>query len=215
MDDPVRQRQSPVGGTSGTRGFAGVLPATCDFSLTNVGNAASDFCGFSRDKRLAGPARYVDPAALTRAPPILRHRGIRFMTLQVGEPLVHPDVVRLVSEIATTDVSCAMITNGWFLPRDIDSLVAAGLARLIVSIDSADTAEHDDARAHRRRRRRPGVACRPARRGGTAVFSDAASRNRSRRSLRRCRNCGARQRTANLACSPRRALTNVILPVVG
>jgi radical SAM family protein len=144
MGKPMSQRQSHVGSTSsGRRRFAGGLPAICDFSITNVGNAACDLCGFSRDKRRAGPVRYVDPAALTRALPILRRRGIRFMTLQGGEPLVHPDAVRLVSEIATAGVSCALITNGWFLPRDIDSLVAAGLARLIVSIDSADTAEHE------------------------------------------------------------------------
>src|SRR5690348_2488433 len=145
MGNPMSQRQSHVGNTSSSakRRFAGGLPAICDFSITNVCNAACDFCGFSRDKRLAGPARYVDPAALTRALPILRRRGIRFMTLQGGEPLVHPDVVRLVSEIATAGISCALITNGWFLPRDIDSLVAAGLARLIVSVDSADTAEHE------------------------------------------------------------------------
>ena len=37
------------------------LPAVCDVSLTNVCNAACDFCGFARDKTLAGPARDLDP----------------------------------------------------------------------------------------------------------------------------------------------------------
>lgn len=129
MDDPVRQRQSPVGGTSGTRGFAGALPAICDFSIPNVCNAACDFCGFSRDKRLAGPARYVDPAALTRALPILRRRGIRFMTLQGGEPLVHPDVVRLVSEIATTGASRTFRPASRFDQRHMPSIVEHHHAR--------------------------------------------------------------------------------------
>lgn len=65
------------------------------------------------------------------------------MTLQGGEPLVHPDIVRLVSQTATAGISCAIITNGWFLPRYITPLVAAGLRRLIVSIDSAKLAEHE------------------------------------------------------------------------
>jgi len=56
---------------------------------------------------------------------------------------VHPDIVRLVSETAAAGVSCAVITNGWFLPRYIESLVAAGLSRLMVSIDSAGLAEHE------------------------------------------------------------------------
>ena len=65
------------------------------------------------------------------------------MTLQGGEPLVHPDIVRLVSETTAAGISCAIITNGWFLPRYIDQLAAAGLDRLIISIDSANLAEHE------------------------------------------------------------------------
>ena len=119
------------------------LPAVCDFSVTNVCNAACDFCGFARDKTLTGPARYVDADAFSRALPILNRRGIRYMTLQGGEPLVHPDIVRLVSQTAAAGMSCAIITNGWFLSRYIASLAAAGLRRLIVSIDSAELAEHE------------------------------------------------------------------------
>jgi MoaA/NifB/PqqE/SkfB family radical SAM enzyme len=119
------------------------LPAVCDFSVTNVCNASCDFCGFARDKTLTGPARYVDADEFSRALPILHRRGIRYMTLQGGEPLVHPDIVRLVSQTAAAGISCAIITNGWFLPRYIGSLVAAGLERLIVSIDSAELAERE------------------------------------------------------------------------
>ena len=119
------------------------LPAVCDVSVTNGCNAACDFCGFARDKTLAGPARYVDADAFSRALPILHRRGIRYMTLQGREPLVHPDIVRLVSKTAAAGISCACITNGWFLPRYIESLAAAGLSRLIISIDSADLGEHE------------------------------------------------------------------------
>jgi len=119
------------------------LPAVCDVSVTNVCNAACDFCGFARDKTLAGPARYVDAEAFSRALPILHRRGIRYITHQGGEPLVHPDIVRLVSLTAAAGISCAVITNGWFLSRYIGSLAAAGLDRLIISIDSADLAKHE------------------------------------------------------------------------
>jgi MoaA/NifB/PqqE/SkfB family radical SAM enzyme len=119
------------------------LPAVCDISVTNVCNAACDFCGFARDKTLAGPARYLDADAFSGALPILRRRGIRYLTLQGGEPLVHPDVVRLVSQTVPAGISCAIITNGWFLTRFIKSLAAAGLCQLIVSLDSADLAEHE------------------------------------------------------------------------
>jgi len=119
------------------------LPAVCDVSVTNVCNAACDFCGFARDKTLIGPARYLDADAFSRALPILHRRGIRYMTLQGGEPLVHPDIVGLVSQTAAAGISCAVITNGWFLPRYIGYLAAAGLDRPIISIDSANLAEHE------------------------------------------------------------------------
>jgi MoaA/NifB/PqqE/SkfB family radical SAM enzyme len=119
------------------------LPAVCDFSITNICNAACDFCGFARDKTLIGPARYVDAGAYSHALPILHRRGIRYLTLQGGEPLVHPEVIRLVSQTVATGISCAIITNGWFLSRYIKSRSAAGLCRLIVSLDSADLAEHE------------------------------------------------------------------------
>jgi MoaA/NifB/PqqE/SkfB family radical SAM enzyme len=120
-----------------------LLPAVCGISVTNVCNAACDFCGFSRDKTLAGPARYLDVGKFEAALPIMRRRGIRYVTFQGGEPLVHPDIIRLVTLTVTACISAAVITNGWFLSRYIDSLANAGLSRLIVSLDSANLAEHE------------------------------------------------------------------------
>jgi len=122
------------------------LPAVCDFSVTNVCNAACGFCGFARDKPLPGATQFVDVDAFGRALPILYKRRIRYLTLQDGEPLVHPGIVRLVSQTAQAGISCAVITNGWFLPRYIDRLAAAGLDRLIISLDSADAAKHENNR---------------------------------------------------------------------
>jgi MoaA/NifB/PqqE/SkfB family radical SAM enzyme len=120
-----------------------VLPAVCDVSVTNVCNAACDFCGFSRDKNLVGPRRYVDLTDFTRALPILRRRRIRYMTLQGGEPLVHPEVVGLVAAATAAGIQCGLITNGRFLTRHVDALAAAGLKRLLISIDSHNMTQHD------------------------------------------------------------------------
>jgi MoaA/NifB/PqqE/SkfB family radical SAM enzyme len=120
-----------------------LLPAVCDVSVTNVCNAACDFCGFSRDKNLVGPRRYIDLGEFTRALPILWRRRIRYMTLQGGEPLVHPDVVGLVGAATAAGIQCGLITNGWFLARYVEELAAAGLKRLIISIDSDNMTKHD------------------------------------------------------------------------
>jgi MoaA/NifB/PqqE/SkfB family radical SAM enzyme len=114
--------------------------------VTNVCNAACDFCGFARDKTLRGCAKYLDADQFALALPILHRRGIRYITFQGGEPLVHPDIVRLTSLATGAGISCAIITNGWFLPRYIEALATAGLRQLIVSIDSADLATHEQHR---------------------------------------------------------------------
>jgi MoaA/NifB/PqqE/SkfB family radical SAM enzyme len=130
------------------------LPAICDVSVTNVCNAACDFCGFARDKNLAGPRRYLDLAGFTRALPILRRRRIRYMTFQGGEPLVHPQIVALVQAAVQAGVECGLITNGWFLPEHIAALATAGLRRLLVSIDSHSMASHERNRGLEGLRRR-------------------------------------------------------------
>ena len=152
------------------------IPAVCDFSITNVCNAACDFCGFARHKTLIGPARYVDTSAYSRALPILYRRGIRYLTLQGGEPLVHPEVVQLVSQTAATGISCAIITNGWFLSRYIKSLAAAGLYQLIVSLDSADLAEHERNRGLNGLERRLAEGSAQARESGLAVEAAVTAR---------------------------------------
>jgi molybdenum cofactor biosynthesis enzyme MoaA len=123
--------------------LARLLPVVSDVSVTNVCNAAYDFCGFARDKMPVGPRRYIDPDASAQALPILRRRGIRYITLQRYEPLGHPHIVRLVAEVAAASMQAAIITNGRFLLRDFGSLIAAGLKSLITSVDSADLAVHE------------------------------------------------------------------------
>ena len=144
------------------------LPAACGFSITNVCNGACDFYGFARDKTLTGPARYTDAGAYSRALPILHRRRIRYLTLQGGEPQVHLEVVRLVSQTVAAGISCALITNGWFLSRYVKLLATAGLCQLIVSLDSDDRAQHkrnrglDGLDGRFGRRHRPGAHLRPA-----------------------------------------------------
>ena len=88
-------------------------------------------------------ARYINVQKFSTALFILWRRGIRYVTLQGGEPLLHPDIVRLVSLTAASGISCGVITNGWFLSREIDRLAAAGLSRLVISLDSADLRDHE------------------------------------------------------------------------
>jgi MoaA/NifB/PqqE/SkfB family radical SAM enzyme len=139
----VGEPQSDAGRTGGRGRFSSRLPANCDFSVTNVCNAACDFCGFARGKLPASASAYADADRFAEALPILHRRGVRYVTLQGGEPLVHPDILRLTANITEAGMHCSVITNGWFLPRYVKGLAAAGLKRLVISIDSADLAAHE------------------------------------------------------------------------
>src|SRR5438093_13329004 len=64
--------------------------------------------------------------------------GIRDVRLTGGEPLVRRDFPVLVSKLAQVDgiEDLSLTTNGYLLERDADALVAAGIDRVNVSIDS-------------------------------------------------------------------------------
>ncbi|MEO8091193.1 MAG: GTP 3',8-cyclase MoaA [bacterium] len=66
--------------------------------------------------------------------------GVREVRLTGGEPLVRRDFPVLVSMLAGIDrlEDLALTTNGYLLERDADALVAAGLRRVNVSIDSLE-----------------------------------------------------------------------------
>ena len=62
--------------------------------------------------------------------------GFEAIRITGGEPLVRAHVTRLVQLLAPLDVDLAMTTNGVKLPELAHELVAAGLRRINVSLDS-------------------------------------------------------------------------------
>lgn len=120
-----------------------LVPAVCDVSVTNVCNATCDFCSYAYDKQIIKDKRWIDRADFARALPILYRRGIRYVSFQGGEPLLHPDIFGLVADAHACGMRPVLITNGWLLPQKIEGLIAAGLGTLLVSIDSHSLADHE------------------------------------------------------------------------
>ena len=129
---------SNVNGTART-----IVPAVCDVSVTNACNARCGFCSYAYDKHLVKDKRWIDSTEFARALPILYRRGIRYVNFQGGEPLLHSEIAHLVAAARVAGMRPSLITNGWFLPQKIDSLVDAGLGNLLVSIDSHSLEEHE------------------------------------------------------------------------
>ena len=128
-----------------------LVPAVCDISVTDICNATCDFCSFARDKDVVRDRRWIDRARLAQAMPILHRRGIGYVNFQGGEPLMHRAIDGLVSDARSAGMRPGLVTNGWLLPQLIDRLIGAGLATLLVSIDSHSMTEHE------RNRGLPGV----------------------------------------------------------
>ena len=62
--------------------------------------------------------------------------GVRSVRLTGGEPLVRRDFPRLAGMLAPLVDDLSVTTNGFLLERDAEALVAAGVGRFNVSIDS-------------------------------------------------------------------------------
>ena len=73
---------------------------------------------------------------------VFTEMGVRKVRLTGGEPLVRKDLSWLVREIKALPQApdVVMTTNGSQLARQVDGLVAAGLSRINVSLDSLDAA---------------------------------------------------------------------------
>ncbi|NUP05634.1 MAG: GTP 3',8-cyclase MoaA [Polyangiaceae bacterium] len=159
MPSGTAQRTASQGGTPrralpilGSGGGSGVHPVTappprsvrlsvtdrCDFACTYCRPSRSD--GYVRE-RLDVKAWRVLVEGLVRA-------GVRRIRLTGGEPLIHPDVVRIIETIVLAaeaagvsrdELDLALTTNASQLARLAVPLAASGLRRVNVSIDTLDS----------------------------------------------------------------------------
>ena len=118
-------------------------PAVCNIAITNVCNAKCDFCGYAFDKQLIADRRYLGFDDYKAALGILHARGVRYLTLTGGEPLLHPRLAEMVAEAVGRGFRPSVVTNGALLPKRLDALVEAGLRTVFISLDAADTALHE------------------------------------------------------------------------
>lgn len=118
-------------------------PAICNIAVTNACNAVCDFCNFAHDKGHVADRRFIDAEALGRALDLLYRRDVRYLTFQGGEPLLHPDLARMVAGAVARRMVPTVVTNGWLLPRRLDELHAAGLRTVFISIDSDTETAHE------------------------------------------------------------------------
>lgn len=79
---------------------------------------------------------------ITRLVRLFARQGVSKLRITGGEPLLRHDLPKLIENLAAIGgiEDIALTTNATLLPRQVKSLVAAGLHRVTVSLDSLDDA---------------------------------------------------------------------------
>jgi GTP 3',8-cyclase len=118
---------------------------TLRVSITDRCNFRCVYCMpkevFGRDYAFLQRRELLTFEEIARLVSIFASLGVRTVRLTGGEPLVRREVERLVALLgAIPGLELALTTNGALLPQKAEALVAAGLDRVTVSLDSVDDA---------------------------------------------------------------------------
>jgi MoaA/NifB/PqqE/SkfB family radical SAM enzyme len=108
-------------------------------------NFRCGICDFWKEPWLGRPRLSLEQVRIMA--PKLRKLGPQIVSMGGGEPLLHPEFLP-ISEALAPDHFLVMITNGWFMTREIAAAIwRAGFYEVSVSVDYADAEKHDAQRA--------------------------------------------------------------------
>lgn len=117
-------------------------PGQVIWAVTNVCNAHCEFCSYPTGK--GGKAAYVDFATAKKALDVMAARNWRILSFTGGEPLLNPDIYRIISYAVELGFVTRTGTNGRVLSAEvIKKLKATGLRNFWISIDSEQEEKHD------------------------------------------------------------------------
>ena len=97
-------------------------------------------CGYCNEyDKVSQP---VDTAAMAARIDKLADLGTSVVAFSGGEPMLHPDLDRLIAQVRHRGMIAGLITNGYLLsPKRIKALNSAGLDYLQISIDNVEPDE--------------------------------------------------------------------------
>jgi cyclic pyranopterin phosphate synthase len=108
-------------------------------SVTDRCNFRCVYCRSADPENYRGQDEILSWPELSRLAHVFKSLGIRKVRVTGGEPMVRPGVEDFIFHLRSTGMEeISMTTNGHHLAERIDRLVAAGLQRINISLDSLD-----------------------------------------------------------------------------
>jgi cyclic pyranopterin phosphate synthase len=139
----VSDQVSPAGGGGGVlRDRFGRVATDLRISLTDLCSLRCTYCMPAEGLDWLTKAQRLSDDEFLRLATLFVRLGVRSVRLTGGEPLVHPTLPDVVARLAALDPrpEISLTTNGVTLERFAPRLVAAGLDRINVSVDTLDRA---------------------------------------------------------------------------
>ncbi len=121
------------------------MPNLMSFAVNDVCNAACEHCSFFSAVEEKGRAS-LTLAQASKAIADAQDLGVSMINFVGGEPLLREDLPQIIKSVDKDRASTLLFTNGWALEERAKELRQAGLDSVFVSVDAADSNQHDQFR---------------------------------------------------------------------
>jgi len=110
--------------------------------LTDGCNLCCRHC-WIEPKHGSGSLKFLDPGLLSHIVRQALPLGLRAVKLTGGEPLLHPDIERILDHLGAQKLGVVVETNGTLCSPEIAGKLASVRAAVSVSLDGADAETHE------------------------------------------------------------------------
>ena len=122
------------------------LPETVNLAITDECACSCEYCSFA-SMRKEGKEKLSLEEWRSVIKQVQR-LGASTISLTGGEPLESPDVMEIIKSVDPQFSQVILFTSGYLLEENAAELANAGLTSVIVSINSAAAAEHDESKKY-------------------------------------------------------------------
>lgn len=122
------------------------LPETVNIAISDKCACDCEYCSFTSMRKDGKPKLTLDE--WQKVIKQVQRLGASTISLTGGEPLESPDIMEIISSVNSEFSQVIMFTSGYLLEEKAAELAKSGLTSVIVSLNSADAAKHDQTKKH-------------------------------------------------------------------